>query len=92
MIETKEIPIVKASDIKAMFDKGMTRPEIAKAIGISTARLGKLINGTPSLKDLRPAKHPVAFVDDLAPVQEVKTEPVNANTNAMAEEQTSIQD
>ena len=87
MIETKEIPIVKASDIKAMFDKGMTRPEIAKAIGISTARLGKLINGTPSLKDLRPAKHPVAFVDDLAPA-DVKDEPVQETV----EEQAPIQD
>ena len=87
MIEPKEIPIVKASDIKAMFDKGMTRPEIAKAIGISTARLGKLINGTPSLKDLRPAKHPVAFVDDLAPA-DVKAEPVQETV----EEQTPIQD
>lgn len=88
MIETKEIPIVKASDIKAMFDKGMTRPEIAKAIGISTARLGKLINGTPSLKDLRPAKHPVAFVDDLAPVQEVLDVPAQRPV----EEQAPIQD
>ena len=87
MIEKREIPTVKASDIKEMFEKGLTRPEIAKALGISPSRLSKLVNSTPSLSHLRPTKNPIAFVDDLAIEQELPE-----LTKPQEQEQVQIQD